>query len=653
MRGSLKTKLVLLFTLFTCVPVIIGTVMSAYFSITAMKAVAVSSNSDLSKQISNQIKSSMDHVQEINDTISVMPVVRSMDAAVMKQVIGDIQKKNTQFELIAVLDQNGQQIVRTSGQNTLRADREYFQKSKQGETFFSEAYISGTTNKLCLTISTPIYDESGNVIGVVASDVSLDYLWKIADMVTIGESGYIDIVDNKATILAHPQKERIQEKEKFSQYGYVQKVMQGESGSIEDISSIGEKSLITYAPVEKYNWGVVVYEPTSEVYQSVIQNSLLMLGIVVLSMIISIFAAFKIAESIVAPIEALVEAAQRISSGDLSHVIHIKGAVEINRLIEQFNLMVAHLRSLILKTTEASETVSAASQQLAASIDAVGRSAEEVSANIKQTVQSTNEKVKLSASSVSAIRAMVQSIDMAAASAQDAAKAAIESKESANRGSLQSDEAIQKIVCVQKGVNESAHVIDSLGEKSRQIGKIIDTISGIARQTNLLALNAAIEAARAGEHGKGFAVVAEEVSKLADQSEVAAREISDIINAIKTQTMTAVDKMDEGCKEVDLGVISVQKSVDSFNEIHSAIGNVNERVNHILQLSTEQKEGSTAVENAVHEISDFLHTNAEGFKRVGEISEEQNIAVQEVKAAAADLAKMAMELRTEISKFSV
>lgn len=85
MRGSLKRKLVLLFTLFTCVPVIIGTVISAYFNVTAMKAAAISSNFDLSKQISNQIKSSMDHVQEINDTISVMPVIRSMDAFSIKR----------------------------------------------------------------------------------------------------------------------------------------------------------------------------------------------------------------------------------------------------------------------------------------------------------------------------------------------------------------------------------------------------------------------------------------------------------------------------------------------------------------------------------------------------------------------------------------
>lgn len=626
---------------------------NAYFSITEMKETTISSNLNLNKEIANEIKRSIDQAQGVNDAVAVMPVVRAMNSEAIKAAIVDVQKKNPQFELIAVLDKSGQQIARTSGKNGARGDREYFKQALQGHVFFSDAYISATTKNLCVTVSAPVMDQAGKVVGVVASDISLSYLWDIAGGITIGKSGYIDIVDNKGTVLAHPDKAKIEAKENFAQYDYVQKVMQGQNGSIESVSSMGAQSLVTYVPVEKYNWGVVTYEPMREVYASAIQNSIIMAVIVLLAILISIFVAFRVAKSIVDPIRGLVDAAHRISTGDLSEQVQVEGAMEINQLTKEFNLMIKQLRSLIMKTTETSETVSAASQQLAASIDAVGQSAQTVTSTVNQVAQNTNEKVKLSEESVRVIQQMVQYIDTAATSAQEAAKVSEASREVANQGSVQSDAAVRQIISVQKGVNESAKVIDSLGEKSRQIGQIVDTISGIAGQTNLLALNAAIEAARAGEHGRGFAVVAEEVSKLAEQSELAAGEIATIIHAIKEETMTAVDSMDKGCKEVDSGVVSVQKAVDSFNNIHQAITNVNEQVNHILALSTKQKEGSVTMEEVVHEISNFLQANAAGVKHVAEVSEEQNIAVEEVKEAAADLAKMAMELRAEISKFSV
>lgn len=653
MRKSLKVRLVLLFTLFTCVPVIVGSIINTYFSVNQIKSASTASNFSLSKEISNEIKLLMDNAQGINDTVSVMPVVISMDAGAIQAAVADIQKKNPQFELIAVLDKNGRQIARSSGKNGDRADREYFKRAVQGETFLSDAYISATTGSICVTVSTPVKGAAGQIIGVVASDVSLSYVWEIADATRIGASGYIDVIDNKGNILAHPDKEKVRAKENFMQLPYVKKAVDGERGSVEDVSSIGEESLITYMPVDKYKWSVVTYEPMDEVYASAIQNGLVMVGIVLLSIAVSILAAFRVAKGIVDPLQVLVDAAYRISNGDLSHTIQVKGAAEINKLAEQFNLMVQHLRSLILKTTETSETVSAASEELAASIEAVGKSAEMVTATVRDVVTSTQANREVSQRSVSVIQSMVGHIDNAAVSAEEAVQVSEQSKDVANQGLAQAGEAIQKIVNVQKGVNESARVIDSLGEKSNQIGKIVDTISGIAGQTNLLALNAAIEAARAGEHGKGFAVVAEEVSKLAEQSEVAAKEIADIILAIRTETMTAVETMDKGCKEVDEGVVAVQKSVDAFNDIYKAITNVNLQVNQILELSTKQKAGSVQMESAIGEISAFLTANEEGGSQVLSVSEEQNVAVGEVKAAANDLAKMAMELREEISKFSV
>lgn len=653
MRKSLKTKLVVLFILFAFIPVVIGTALNAYFNIVEMRQSAVSANLNLNKEISHRIKSLLDNAQSINESLAAVPSVRSMDAETMKAFLIEVQKKNPQFELIAVLDKDGQQIARTSGKNSNRADRDYFKEARNGKVFFSDAYISATTKALCATVSAPILGADGSVVGVIASDVSMQSLWGIAEANVIGKTGYIDIVDNKGTIIAHPDKEKVFAKENFSKYEYVTKAIGGQGGSMDAEASTGEDSLIVYTPVEKYNWAVVAYEPTNEVYAAVIQNSLVMSIIVVLSILISGFVALRLANSIVNPIKILIEGAQKISKGNLSSKIVVDGALEINLLAKEFNAMIEHLRNLIMKTTEASETVSAASEQLAASIDAVGQSSQEVATTVQKVAEGTNEQVRLSEESVTVIHHMMQSIDHAATAAEDAAKVTDDSKVSAHKGTKQSEDAIIKISDVQQGVKDSAEVINLLGEKSRQIGTIVDTITGLAGQTNLLALNAAIEAARAGEHGRGFAVVAEEVSKLAEQSERAAGEIAGIISSIRQETLIAVESMDRGRKNVDDGVVAVENTGASFDAIYDEISTASTQVDRILAITQKQKESSYHMKEAVEKIADFAKVNANGAEKVSAASEEQSAAVQEIKSAADDLARMAIELRGEISKFSV
>ena len=116
----------------------------------------------------------------------------------------------------------------------------------------------------------------------------------------------------------------------------------------------------------------------------------------------------------------------------------------------------------------------------------------------------------------------------------------------ANAGTEAVEASVAQIISVEKIVNDSALTVDKLGERSKEIGQIVESISGIAEQTNLLALNAAIEAARAGEHGRGFAVVSEEVRKLAEESQEASQKIATLIGEIQAETTNAVDSMQKG-----------------------------------------------------------------------------------------------------------
>lgn len=650
---SLKYKLVVLFTIFTLLPAILGTLVNVSLNIIGMREAATQANLNVTKQISSEVKRHMDNAQGLVEALAASPSATQFDAGALRELVIAAQQKNDQFELIFVMDHTGMQIARTTGNLANRSDRTYFKEAMKGATYFTDVYISTFTNAPCVTISTPIKDKNGAIIGVMAADVSIKALWDIVERCTIGKTGYVDVVDQKGTVIAHPDRERVFAKDDFLRFDYVKNVIAGQTGFGETISTRGDRTLTVYTPVDKYGWGVVVHEPVLEVFSSLIYSSIIAGVILLLAIGAAIYAAFKVAGGIVNPLKELIAAADKIAGGDLTNTIEIKGAAEVNQLADEFNSMTRQLRELIMQTTATAQTVTTASEQLAAAISEVGKASEEVATTVQHVAVGTGEQVELSRKSAQVISSMV---DFGAAStkAADTAAAAAESSEHlASQGAEQSQSAVMTMSQMQEDVNNTARIIHILGDKSRQIGNIVDTITGLAGQTNLLALNAAIEAARAGEQGRGFAVVADEVRKLAEQSETAAKEIASIIGAIQKETLEAVTAMDRGSKDVTAGVAVVEASGAAFRNIHQSIKDINSQMKNIVELAKHQKAGSEEVEKAVRHIADVAQANAASAEQVAAASQQQNAAVQEIAASAEGLAQMANELRTVVSKFSI
>lgn len=650
---SLKYKLVVLFTIFTLLPAILGTLVNASLNIIGMREAATQANLNVTKQISSEVKRHMDNAQGLVEALAASPSATQFDAGALRELVVAAQQKNDQFELIFVMDHTGMQIARTTGNLANRSDRAYFKEAMKGATYFTDVYISTFTNAPCVTISTPIKDKNGAIIGVMAADVSIKALWDIVERCTIGKTGYVDVVDQKGTVIAHPDRERVFAKDDFSRFDYVKNVIAGQTGFGETISTRGDRTLTVYTPVNKYGWGVIAHEPVLEVFSSLIYSSIIAGVILLLAIGVAIYAAFKVAGGIVNPLKDLIAAADKIAGGDLTNTIEIKGAAEVTQLADEFNSMTRQLRELIMQTTATAQTVTTASEQLAAAISEVGKASEEVATTVQHVAVGTGEQVELSRKSAQVISSMVDFGADSTKAADTAAAAAESSEHLASQGADQSQSAVMTMSQIQEDVNNTARMIHILGDKSRQIGNIVDTITGLAGQTNLLALNAAIEAARAGEQGRGFAVVADEVRKLAEQSETAAKEIASIIGAIQGETLEAVTAMDRGSRDVTAGVAVVEASGAAFRDIHQSIRDINSQMKNIVELAKHQKAGSEEVEEAVRHIADVAQANAASAEQVAAASQQQNAAVQEIAASAEGLAQMANELRTVVSKFSI
>jgi methyl-accepting chemotaxis protein len=195
--------------------------------------------------------------------------------------------------------------------------------------------------------------------------------------------------------------------------------------------------------------------------------------------------------------------------------------------------------------------------------------------------------------------------------------------------------------------------IRALGDKSGQIGSIVDTIGGIAEQTNLLALNAAIEAARAGEQGRGFAVVAEEVRKLAEESQAAAGSIAGLIADIQGETARAVDVVEDGAQRTAQGAEVVDQARSAFERIGEGVRDMDARVAGIAAAVEQIAASGRRMEEDMDAVAAVAEQSSATSEEVSASTQQTSASTQQIAAAAQELATTAQELEALVGRFTL
>ncbi|MDR3254529.1 MAG: methyl-accepting chemotaxis protein [Synergistaceae bacterium] len=350
-------------------------------------------------------------------------------------------------------------------------------------------------------------------------------------------------------------------------------------------------------------------------------------------------------------INELMYVSSAIGDGDLRVVSRISSKDEFGALSGQYNSAISNIKSLISRVQSSSERLERATSELDESVARSADGTNTITANIENiSLQSHNQHQKID-SMIEALRDMSEDVESTSRGVEAIARAALESVEKSRDGRNSMERAVQQMDKIEAAVGTSGRVVEFLGERSMEIGQIVETISGIAGQTNLLALNAAIEASRAGEQGLGFAVVASEVKKLAGESQDASERIAGLISSIQEETSKAVGAMNGGKEEARLGSIAVREGGLVFGEIMNMSVESSERLQTAVEAMRDVSLKTDGIVSVVRDIGDEGRKMAENSQSVLAATQEQSATMPHLTGATREVAFIAKEMKESAQRF--
>jgi len=494
-----------------------------------------------------------------------------------------------------------------------------YQRLLAGQSYVGRAVLF---ERSYMTQYTPVRDAAGKVIAVLfvgfdytdAQNAQFDNLKRFR----IGQTGSLALLDEQKRWLVPPAGVQALDQAVPVMLDLAKTPGKGRfwNDKNEDFYSVS-------VPFEGGPWSVVASMPKAEIRSVTWGVGIRLVIGSVLAMLLAVGATVWLLRSKLAPLSDLVRQAEALGAGDLSVRLNVSSHDEIGQLARSFNQMGEALSTMVSHIRKAAEEVNGRAQALSGLSGGAYEGMEQQSGEITSMAGAVEE---FSATSLNIADNMGNTERLAQENAQQTR---------IGRTSMQ--EASSSLEHIATALNSTATVINTLGQRSQEIGGIVGVITAIAEQTNLLALNAAIEAARAGEQGRGFAVVADEVRNLASRTRQATDEISGMIQSIQQETGNAISTMEHGNA-------LMQEGLARNADVASALARIDEQ-------SRSAGQQFAAITTATQEQSSTATLLSSNLQSIALANSEQREVVSNLAITAKELETLAASLRHEVDRF--
>ncbi|AQY69192.1 methyl-accepting chemotaxis protein [Pseudomonas veronii] len=554
----------------------------------------------LGKALLNNNFGDVDEFKQISGGVATV-FVRSGDDFI--RISTSLTKQDGSRAIGTVLDRQGPAYSRVVG----------------GQTYIGRAVLF---DRSYMTQYSPVRDASGKVIAVLF--IGFDYTdeqnaqFDNLKRFRIGQTGSLALLDEQKHWLVPPAGVQAPDQAVPVMLDLAKAPGKGRfwSDKQEDFYSVS-------VPFAGGPWSVVASMPKAEIRAVTWSVGIRLVIGSMLAMLLAVGATVWLLRSKLAPLSDLVRQAEALGGGDLSARLNVSSHDEIGQLARSFNQMGEALSTMVSHIRRAAEEVNGRAQALSGLSGGAYEGMEQQSGEITSMAGAVEE---FSATSLNIADNMGNTERLAQENAQQTR---------IGRNSMQ--EASSSLEHIATALNSTATVINTLGQRSQEIGGIVGVITSIAEQTNLLALNAAIEAARAGEQGRGFAVVADEVRNLASRTRQATDEISGMIQSIQQETGNAISTMEQGNA-------LMQEGLSRNADVASALARIDEQ-------SRSAGQQFAAITTATQEQSSTATLLSSNLQSIALANSEQREVVSNLAITAKELETLAAGLRQEVDRF--